>query len=78
MKTVLVVEDEPQIAQIVRDYLQHAGFGVVTTGDGAEALLLVHQRQPLRQPGPWYAHEHILPRRPRRREHHTADEVRVA
>jgi len=46
MKTVLVVEDEPQIAQIVRDYLQHAGFGVVTTGDGAEALLLVHQRQP--------------------------------
>ena len=46
MKTVLVVEDEPQIAQIVRDYLQHAGFGVVTTGDGAEALALVRQRPP--------------------------------
>ena len=46
MKTVLVVEDEPQIAQIVRDYLQHAGFGVVTTGDGAEALALVRQRAP--------------------------------
>ena len=46
MKTVLVVEDEPQIAQIVRDYLQHAGFGVVTTGDGAEALALVRQRTP--------------------------------
>src|ERR1700682_5986843 len=43
MKTVLVVEDEPQIAQIVRDYLQHAGFAVVTTGDGAEALRLTRQ-----------------------------------
>src|ERR1044071_3849978 len=46
MKTVLVVEDERQIAQIVRDYLQHAGFGVVTTGDGSQALTLVRERQP--------------------------------
>src|ERR1051325_5388949 len=45
-KTVLVVEDERQIAQIVRDYLQHAGFGVVTTGDGSQALTLVRERQP--------------------------------
>jgi DNA-binding response OmpR family regulator len=43
MKTVLVVEDEPQIAQIVRDYLQHAGFSVVTTADGAEAVTLTRQ-----------------------------------
>jgi two-component system, OmpR family, alkaline phosphatase synthesis response regulator PhoP len=43
MKTVLVVEDEPQIAQIVRDYLQHAGFAVVTTADGAEAVALTRQ-----------------------------------
>jgi two-component system alkaline phosphatase synthesis response regulator PhoP len=43
MKTVLVVEDEPQIAQIVRDYLQHAGFAVVTTADGAEAVTLVRR-----------------------------------
>ena len=34
MKTVLVVEDEPQIAEIARDYLRHAGFAVVATGDG--------------------------------------------
>jgi DNA-binding response OmpR family regulator len=46
MNTVLVVEDEPQIAQIVRDYLQHAGFAVVTTGDGAEALRLTRERRP--------------------------------
>jgi two-component system alkaline phosphatase synthesis response regulator PhoP len=46
MKTVLVVEDEPQIAQIAGDYLQHAGFAVVTTGDGIDALTLVRQRKP--------------------------------
>jgi two-component system alkaline phosphatase synthesis response regulator PhoP len=46
MKTVLVVEDEPQIAQIVRDYLQHAGFAVVTAADGAQALTLTRQRRP--------------------------------
>jgi len=43
MKTVLVVEDEPQIAQIVRDYLRHAGFAVVTTADGVEAVTLTRQ-----------------------------------
>ena len=43
MKTVLVVEDEPQIAQIVRDYLRHAGFAVVTTADGMEAVALTRQ-----------------------------------
>jgi two-component system, OmpR family, alkaline phosphatase synthesis response regulator PhoP len=30
----------------VRDYLQHAGFAVVTTGDGAEALRLTRERRP--------------------------------
>ena len=46
MKTVLVVEDEPQIAQIVRDYLQHAGFAVVTAADGAQALARAGERRP--------------------------------
>jgi two-component system alkaline phosphatase synthesis response regulator PhoP len=45
-KTVLIVEDERQIAQIVRDYLQHAGFGVVATEDGSQALALVRERHP--------------------------------
>ena len=38
MKTILVVEDEPAIARLIRDYLEQAGFAVVVTGDGNEAL----------------------------------------
>src|SRR5437762_5113788 len=46
MKTVLVVEDEPPIAEIARDYLQHAGFAVVVTGDGVDAIALARERRP--------------------------------
>ena len=46
MTTVLVVEDEPQIAEIAKDYLEHAGFTVVATGDGVEALALTRERRP--------------------------------
>jgi two-component system alkaline phosphatase synthesis response regulator PhoP len=46
MRTILVVEDEPQIAGIVRDYLEHAGFAVISAGDGAAALALVRVRRP--------------------------------
>jgi DNA-binding response OmpR family regulator len=46
MRTILVVEDEPQIAGIVRDYLEHAGFAVLAAGDGAAALALVRARRP--------------------------------
>ena len=28
--TILVVDDEPRIVQLVRDYLEHSGFGVLT------------------------------------------------
>jgi two-component system alkaline phosphatase synthesis response regulator PhoP len=38
MTTVLVVDDERQIAQIARDYLEHAGFAVITARDGRDAL----------------------------------------
>jgi DNA-binding response OmpR family regulator len=38
MKTILVVDDEPKIIQIARDYLEHAGFAVVTASDGTTAL----------------------------------------
>jgi two-component system alkaline phosphatase synthesis response regulator PhoP len=38
MTTVLVVEDEPKIARLARDYLEHAGFRVVTAADGRAAL----------------------------------------
>jgi len=38
MTTVLVVDDERRIAQIARDYLEHAGFAVITASEGREAL----------------------------------------
>ncbi len=46
MPRVLVVDDEPQIAQIARDYLEHAGFSVIVAGDGRKALDLARSRQP--------------------------------
>jgi DNA-binding response OmpR family regulator len=38
--TVLVVEDEAKIRELVRGYLERAGLSVVTTASGAEALTL--------------------------------------
>jgi DNA-binding response OmpR family regulator len=46
MRTILVVEDEPQIAGLVRDYLEHAGFAVIAAADGAAALALARARRP--------------------------------
>jgi DNA-binding response OmpR family regulator len=36
--TILVVDDEPRIVQLVRDYLEHGGFTVLTATDGPSAL----------------------------------------
>jgi DNA-binding response OmpR family regulator len=46
MTTILVVDDEPKIVQLARDYLEHAGFEVLTAGDGASALHAVRTRAP--------------------------------
>jgi DNA-binding response OmpR family regulator len=46
MKTILVVDDEPKIVQLARDYLEHAGFAVVTAPDGKSALDEVRRRRP--------------------------------
>jgi DNA-binding response OmpR family regulator len=46
MKTILVVDDEPKIAALARDYLEHAGFAVVTAGDGRSALDAVRRTRP--------------------------------
>ncbi len=46
MRTILVVEDEPQIAGLVRDYLEHAGFAVIAAADGVAALALARARRP--------------------------------
>jgi two-component system alkaline phosphatase synthesis response regulator PhoP len=46
VKTVLVVDDEPGIIEIARDYLEHAGFGVITATDGPSALTAIRVRKP--------------------------------
>jgi DNA-binding response OmpR family regulator len=46
MKTILVVDDEPKIATLARDYLEHAGFAVLTADDGPSALTTIRQRRP--------------------------------
>jgi DNA-binding response OmpR family regulator len=46
MKTILVVDDEPKIADLARDYLEHAGFTVRTAADGDAALTSVRRDRP--------------------------------
>jgi DNA-binding response OmpR family regulator len=46
MKTILVVDDEPKILQLVGDYLERAGFGVRIARDGKTALSLARAEKP--------------------------------
>ena len=46
MKTILVVDDEPKIVQLVRDYLERAGYAVRAAGDGKAALALARREKP--------------------------------
>lgn len=46
MKKILVVDDEAKIVQLARDYLEHAGYSVVTAGDGKTALAAVRTEKP--------------------------------
>jgi two-component system alkaline phosphatase synthesis response regulator PhoP len=46
MKTILVVDDEEKIVQLVRDYLEQAGFGVLAACDGRRALHLQQSARP--------------------------------
>ena len=46
MKTILVVDDEAKITRLVQDYLEHAGFAVLTAADGASALANARLRKP--------------------------------
>ena len=45
-RTILVVDDEPRIVELARDYLEHAGFRVITANDGRAALDLVRHDRP--------------------------------
>ena len=46
MKSILVVDDEPRIAELARDYLEHAGFAVRIAGTGDDALESVRRDRP--------------------------------
>lgn len=46
MKTILVVDDESKILQLARDYLQYAGFTVLTADTGKTALAVVRTEKP--------------------------------
>ena len=45
-QTILVVDDEPHIVELVHDYLKQAGFGVITARDGQTALTLARHEHP--------------------------------
>ncbi len=46
MKTILVVDDEPKIVQLARDYLKRGGFAVLTAGDGKTAVARARADKP--------------------------------
>ncbi|RIK33936.1 MAG: DNA-binding response regulator [Chloroflexi bacterium] len=43
---ILVVDDEPKIVRLARDYLEQSGFRVLPVGDGAAALAAARQEKP--------------------------------
>ena len=45
-QTILVVDDEPQIVEVVRDYLKQAGYRVLAARDGQTALTLARHERP--------------------------------
>jgi two-component system alkaline phosphatase synthesis response regulator PhoP len=45
-QTILVVDDEPQIVEVVQDYLKQAGFRVLAARDGQTALTIARHERP--------------------------------
>ena len=44
--TILIVEDEIKIRNVISMYLKKEGFSVLQTGNGLEALTLVNEERP--------------------------------
>ncbi len=44
--TILVIEDEPKIVKLARDYLEKSGYHVLTANDGSVGLMMARQEQP--------------------------------
>jgi CheY-like chemotaxis protein len=45
-KTILVVDDEPDVREYLKTVLEDADFNVVTAGDGVEALEVIRRQRP--------------------------------
>ena len=45
-QTILIVDDEPKIVRLARDYLEKNGFRVLTAGDGPTALAAARRDKP--------------------------------
>lgn len=43
---ILLVDDEPKVVRLARDYLEKNGFRVVTAGDGISALAMARREKP--------------------------------
>ncbi len=43
---ILVVDDEPKVARLARDYLEKNGFRVLTAADGQSALVVARREKP--------------------------------
>jgi len=46
MATVLIIEDEPELAKVLRSYLEAAGFSVLTAGRGDTGLSIWEHKRP--------------------------------
>jgi CheY-like chemotaxis protein len=57
-KTVLVVDDEPNVRDYLAQILRDAGFNVVTAGDGNEAMEII-----LRSPPDFISLDLVMPRK---------------
>jgi DNA-binding response OmpR family regulator len=44
--TILIIEDEPSIREVISLYLKRAGFQVAEAGDGEEAIKMLESSQP--------------------------------
>lgn len=43
---ILVVDDEPKVARLARDYLEKNGFRIITASDGQSALTIARREKP--------------------------------
>jgi DNA-binding response OmpR family regulator len=45
-EVILVVEDEPKMVKLARDYLEQSNYRVITAGDGRTALAVFRDERP--------------------------------